>query len=195
MEVDAQNRPQSMQQWLGLLKEPVKQVVNNSSSQSGNLGKSRQTQNNVSTQTNSQIWQSSKNMPWGWLTGLLLSYSALGYLSSALGYLIVPLAFWAVVWAIAGARVVAGTSVWAETMLVFVALMVAIAIAITGDNFSFVGSFVALLIIFVIGIVFEVSKNLIKSFSRFHIFLILAATSLLSLGLGWLSYQIFPIFK
>ncbi|PLZ81175.1 serine/threonine protein kinase [Fischerella thermalis] len=195
MEVDAQNRPQSMQQWLGLLKEPVKQVVNNSSSQSGNLGKSRQTQNNVSTQTNSQIWQSSKNMPWGWLTGLLLSYSALGYLSSALGYLIAPLAFWAVVWAIAGARVVAGTSVWAETMLVFVALMVAIAIAITGDNFSFVGSFVALLIIFVIGIVFEVSKNLIKSFSRFHIFLILAATSLLSLGLGWLSYKIFPIFK
>ncbi|WP_315790148.1 hypothetical protein [Fischerella sp. JS2] len=158
MEVDAQNRPQSMQQWLELLKKPVRQVVNNSSSQSGKSGKSRQTQNNALTQISSQAQQSSKTIPWGWLTGVLLSYSVLGFL-------IAPSAG-------AGSVGLAGTGAVVGVSVLAVVLDLAGAVALS-----------------------VASENLLESFSRFHTFLILAATSLFGLGLGWLSYQIFPIFK
>ncbi|MCL1466032.1 hypothetical protein [Argonema galeatum] len=38
-------------------------------------------------------------------------------------------------------------------------------------------------------------EELLNSFSKFHTFLILLGTSWLGLGLGWLVYQIFPIFR
>ncbi|MBH8571965.1 serine/threonine protein kinase [Nostocaceae cyanobacterium CENA369] len=186
MALEANDRPQSMQAWLAMLEAPkatspppVKPVYRKEVVRS-------ETKPNPEAVLGEPATKSPRIIPWGWLVGVLLSYTFLGYLLVALNAL-------HIVWAVVGAwawvrRAVAGAGAWVVVGAVAVAGAVAWAWAVAGAVAWAVGGTWAVAWT-VAGALAE--DKLQKSFSKFHTFLILASTSSLGLGLGWLGHRIF----
>ncbi|MFQ4144962.1 serine/threonine-protein kinase [Chlorogloeopsis sp. ULAP02] len=216
MKLEAKDRPQSMQEWLELLKEPQPKPTK--------TVPSSPPQQPVIVQPVNLSTPRPKTIPWGWLFYVVFIYLIVGFLSVNLG----------LVWAGAGILIWAGLLTWSEVMrrakiesseswspqIGYGAIV--FAIRGTGDlarawveslawagalawPLAWVGTFVVIwaLTLIAIGILFglfvevlsEPIDKLEESLSKWLIFLILAATSSLGLGLGRLVYQIFPIFN
>ncbi|WP_445637781.1 Serine/threonine protein kinase [Nostoc sp. DSM 114161] len=184
MALEAKDRPQSMQAWLNMLEAPKatpppsvapvhkKEVVRSKAKLLEPIPSKPST-------------KSSRIIPWGWLIGVLLSYLLIGYLLAASN---APYIIWAVAWAVAvvwavavaGAGAGAGAGAWAVPWAVPWAVAVAgagawaVAVAVAGAV-AWAGA----------------GDKLLESFSKFYTFLILASTSSLGLGLGWLTHRIF----
>lgn len=171
MSLEAKDRPQSMQVWLAMLEEakatpppPVDRVH-------------RKEVVHLETNLNSEAipskpsTKSPKIIPWAWLVGVLLSHLLIGNFLAAsnASYIL-----WAgaVVVAGAGGVNVAGNVFWVVAWLVSVPLA-----GPWGFLVAWAGGSAGL--------------ELQKSFSKIHCFLILASTSSLGLGLGWLGHSIF----
>ncbi|WP_249066407.1 serine/threonine protein kinase [Argonema antarcticum] len=170
MELEAKNRPQSMQEWLKLL-----EVANRTVEVSLPPKKRR-------------------NIPWGKLTGVLLSYAVLGFFSAPSAWA------WAWAWALASALASASALAWAWawTSLLASAWALALASASAWVSASASASSWALASASAWALAWAwalalASDELVKSFSKFHTFLILLGTSWLGLGLGWLAYQIYSV--
>ncbi|WP_244919372.1 hypothetical protein [Nostoc commune] len=182
MALEAKDRPQSMQVWLAMLEAPKatppppvdrvhrKEVLPSKAK--------------LSLKPILRVKPTTKPpriIPWGWLIGVLLSYLLIGYLLAAFN---APHIIWAWAWAVAGAWAVAEAvavawavaGAWASAVAVAGAWAVAWAVAVAGAWAMAVAG-----------------DKLLESFSKFHTFLILASTSSLGLGLGWLGHRIFNI--
>ncbi|MHC0063795.1 serine/threonine protein kinase [Nostoc sp. UIC 10890] len=216
MALEAKDRPQSMKAWLAMLDAPkvgIKEV--------GDLRKnkilarqsiSRKIQNFIGTLLNRESLlpfklklnpdKLARIIPWCWWVGVLLSYLLIGYLLAAFNHLyVVWIAVVAgAVGAVAGAGVVAWAKAvpkdvaqawadaWDGALPVVLGVPVAIAIAVL--------MLVVLAVVVGVPVAIAVAvagEKLRKSFSKFHTFLILASTSSLGLGLGWLGHRIFNI--
>ncbi|MDZ8029592.1 serine/threonine-protein kinase [Nostoc sp. DedSLP04] len=194
MALEAKDRPQLMQAWLAMLEAPKatpppsvapvhkKEVVRSKAKLLEPIPSKPST-------------KSSRIILWGWLIGVLLSYLLIGYwlaVSNA------PYIIWVVAgaWAVAGAVAVAVAVAWAWAGAGAVAWAVAVAVAwavVVGmplDLVVFVAVAVAVTAAWAVAMVLA-GNELQKSFSKFHTFLILASTSSLGLGLGWLAHRIF----
>jgi serine/threonine-protein kinase len=120
-----------------------------------------------------------RKVPWVSLTVLLLAHCIIGFILTP----VIPGAWaWAVVvaWAaaVAGAWAVAGAGAWAVAGALAAAGTLAAAVA---GAWAVAGA----------GVVFLAGEGLEKSFNKFHSFLILAGTSNIGLGLGWIVYRLF----
>ncbi|WP_414570553.1 serine/threonine protein kinase [Nostoc sp. CCY 9925] len=183
MALEAKDRPQSMQAWLAML-EKVKQTPPPSVEpahkkyvfKATNLGKKY-------FDVPQLLRKRCKIIPWGWLIGVLLSYLLIGYLLAAFNAVYILSAVAGTV-AVAVAVAVPGAGTWA------VALVVTGTLAVAG---AWVGALAVAWAMAVAGAwsVPAAGDELRKFFSKFHTFLILASTSSIGLGLGWLVYVIF----
>ncbi|OKH39938.1 serine/threonine protein kinase [Nostoc calcicola FACHB-389] len=164
MALEAKDRPQSMQVWLAMLEAPkaTPPPPVNPVHRTEAVRPKVKLLEPISSKPSTK---SSRIIPWGWLIGVLLSYLLIGYLLAASN---APYIIWAWAVAVAGAWAVA----WAGAGAVAGAVAVAVALA---------GAWA----------VAEAGDKLQKSFGQFHTFLILASTSSLGLGLGWLGHRIF----
>ncbi|MGF1991316.1 MAG: serine/threonine protein kinase [Nostoc sp. ZfuVER08] len=191
MALEAKDRPQSMQAWLAMLEAPKATFLPlfNPEIVPSKAKLLEPIPSKPST-------KSSRIIPWGWLIGVLLSYLLIGYLLAVSNapYIILALALalalafaWAWAWAfdwpwampVAGvvfAGVAAAAGVAAGVAAAAAGVVFA-AVAVIGAMSGAVGWAMAGLL---------VGDKLLESFSRFHTFLILASTSSLGLGLGWL---------
>ncbi|MEH1824012.1 MAG: serine/threonine-protein kinase [Nostoc sp.] len=191
MALEAKDRPQSMQVWLAMLEAPKatppppvdlvhrKEVVR------------PKAKLNSEAIPDKPATKSPRIIPWGCLVGLLFSDLLIGYFLAAFN---APYTVWilagAVVWILAGAR--AWGLAWAWAVAVAVAGAWGVAVAAWGVAWS-VGCAMAWAVA-VFGVVAETDiaqKRLRKSFSKVNTLLILASTSSLGLGLGWLGHRIF----
>jgi len=160
-------------------------------------------------------------IPWGWLVGTLLGYAAWGWVGAvAAASFVAGGVVGAVAVTMAGAGGVAGAEAWARAspatwpaawagawawaMIMAVAGIVAMAMAVAGIvAMAMAGAGIGTVIMAwagtwaVLKAVGNASDELRESFSSFHIFLILTATSWLGLGLGYglhqLIYTIVPL--
>ncbi|MFN6536866.1 MAG: serine/threonine protein kinase [Nostoc sp. EkiNYC01] len=182
MALEAKDRPQSMQVWLAMLEAPkatppppVKPVHRTEAV--------RPKVKLLEPISSKPSTKSSRIIPWGWLIGVLLSYLLIGYLLAASN---APYTIWAVAVAVtvawAGAGAGAGAWAWAGAGAWAVAVAVTVAWAGAGAGAGASAMVVA---------VAWAGDKLQKSFGQFHTFLILASTSSLGLGLGWLGHRIF----
>ncbi|MEH1787556.1 MAG: serine/threonine-protein kinase [Nostoc sp.] len=188
MALESKDRPQSMQVWLAMLEEPKatlpppvdrvhrKEVVR------------PKAKLNSEAIPEKPATKSPRIIPWRWLVGVLFSYLLIGYFLAVSNapYIAVAVA-WAVAWAAAvgWAAAVVGASAWAA--VVAVAGTVAAVGAVAGT----VAGAVWVLVLVLVPAVAWTGDELRKSFSKVHTFLILASTSSLGLGLGWLGHRIF----
>jgi serine/threonine protein kinase len=191
MALEAKDRPQSMQVWLAMLEAPkatppltVEPVHRTEFIRPNTNSQSDATPNN-------QVTTPTKTIPWGWLTVSLLLYVLMGYLlvSSKISPLNVAVA-WAVsgVWAIAVSRVRDAAMAMARARALNLALAFVLVVALT-----FV-LLVALPLTVPVALALPIvlaGHELRKSFSKVDTFVILASTSSLGLGLGWLGHRIF----
>ncbi|MEH2205348.1 MAG: serine/threonine-protein kinase [Nostoc sp.] len=162
MALEAKDRPQSMQAWLAMLERPKAKL-------------------NLEPIPSKPATKSPRIILWGWLVGVLVSYLIIGcFLGASNAPYIVWAVAVAVVWAWAGVQtgVVAGAWGWAGIVAVAVGGAVAVAVAWAWPVAG--GWAVAM-----------AGDELRKSFSKVNTFLILASTSSLGLGLGWLGHRIF----
>ncbi|BAY88354.1 serine/threonine protein kinase [Tolypothrix sp. LEGE 11397] len=193
MALEAKDRPQSMQAWLAMLKASkaiptprVEPVYRTEVPHFKTPLKSKATPDKRATKL-------TRIIPWGWLIGVLLSYLPIGYLLAASN---APYIIWAVAVAVAVAVAWAGAGTWDVTVAMAVALAGAVAVAVAvGVARAGAGAWaVALAVALAVVVVVAVAViKLLESFSRFHTILILASTSTLGLGLGWLEHRIFNI--
>ena len=188
MALEAKDRPQSMQVWLAMLEAPkaipppfvdpvhIREVVR------------PQAKLNSESITEKSATTSPRIIPWGWLVGIFLSYLLIGYFLAALkARYISSIVAWAWAWtwavAVAEAMAVAETGAWVVAVAVAMAWCVTVdvagawVVAVTGAWF-------------VACVVVLAEHQLQKSFNEVYTFLILASTSSLGLGLGWLGYRI-----
>lgn len=142
-------------------------------------------------------------IPWVSLTVLLLVYCIIGFI---LTVVYVPFWVWAVivvvVVAVAGAGTWAMAMAWAGAVAVAMTLAGAVAMTLAGAlavagavavaDAGTVAVAVGALAIWG-GAVSWVGYELQKSFNKFHTFLILAGTSNVGLGLGWIVYQLLTV--
>lgn len=175
MALDAKDRPQSMRAWLKMLEAPKV--------------------------TPPRI------IPWGWFVGILLSYLFIGYILAAFNAFYITKI---ITGAVAVACPVAIGVGWAEDEAVQIWTGIGVLAAVTqsanwaedwagiwaktwaGGVARFVARFVAVAVTLAAAwAVASAGDELQKSFSKFHTFLILASTSSLGLGLGWLGHRIF----
>ncbi len=199
MALESKDRPQSMQAWLAML-EPSKAMpltpfkLVHTKEVVASKGK-----RNLEAVVSKPATKSPRIIPWGWLVSVLLTYLLIGYLLAALNAPYIVLAV-AVAWAV----VVAVNSAGAVTSTGGVALAGALAVAVAMAAFwaGGVGWAVAMVVVWAVAwtgpvavlVALPVSwagDELQKFFSKFHIFLILASTSSLGLGLGWLGHKMF----
>ncbi|MBO3459753.1 MAG: serine/threonine protein kinase [Aetokthonos hydrillicola CCALA 1050] len=212
MEIEPQDRPQLMQEWLELLKEPPQAVQPNQPPQP------------VGVRSVTPTPHSSVIIPWDYLLRVVLYYSVYSFF----------LAPWAVPVAVYGSMTLAvdvalGLSIISDE---FVPLFFTMAVAtaffrvlcwsplnvLSGSVYSFLAGvwaplrfgvagiawilafFLAGFLAFSVGLLtaFPVGlfqRQLSTTFlSKWLRFVIVATTSCLGVGLGWLVYQIFPIF-
>ncbi|MEH1834656.1 MAG: serine/threonine-protein kinase [Nostoc sp.] len=210
MALEAKDRPQSMQVWLAMLEEPKatpppliepihrQEVVYSIAKLS------------LEAIPSKPATKSPRIIPWDWLVGVILSYLLIGYSLCASNALYIVWA-WVVAGAVAMAWAVAkgvakGMGVgkaWTMAWAVFFAwscVYVAVIGPLAGDvpvpkakaeaaswvmlRFQIVAT-AGSVAVAVAGV------ELQKSFTKVHTFLILASTSSLGLGLGWLGHRIF----
>ncbi|MGV0103620.1 Serine/threonine protein kinase [Nostoc sp. DSM 114160] len=224
MALEAKDRPQSMQAWLLMLKEPVRhrprfeliyrliQTI---------LNEFRQIlrividligdwyQNTIplvqalllgfNRMIDALFNPNSPNtVSKRWLAGLWVSYGLLTYL------LVVSHApFRTVVWAVASAIAVAMASasamVWIEATVALVVALTSAVVWASASAFFWVwavpSAWSSVWAFFVSIFVGRFGDELRTSFSRYHTFLILACNSALGLGLGWLAHWVLYINK
>ena len=155
-----------------------------------------------------------RKVPWVSLTILLLTYCIMGYILTAFN---APFLLWASVVAVAVfvAVFVAEAVTWSGAVAVFVAgagsVLGAVVVTVAGealgralavvDDVETVVVALALAVAVAMGAlaiwgrgVSWVGYELQKSFNKFHTFLILAGTSNVGLGLGWIVYQLLKPF-
>jgi serine/threonine-protein kinase len=169
MALEAKDRPQSMQLWIEMLSYMAK---------GGNVEVKNPAKNLKVIISN----KPDRKFRWVSLTILLLLYSLIGYVLTATK---APLLLWTM--AVAGAVAVSGAVPVAGTGGVLVGLAMAFALPVRGV----VGLPVAWAVLVALGgAVGWAFYHLKESFSKFHTFLILAGTSNVGLGLGWIVNQL-----
>ncbi|MFB2875598.1 serine/threonine protein kinase [Floridanema aerugineum] len=186
MELEAKNRPQSMQEWLKLLEVASRTVE-------------------VSLPPKKR-----RSIPWGSLRVILLSYAVLGFVSApsawawALAWALAYLAWACLAWALLAALSPAlspafdAASAWAVVAFFFFVVVAysALLSAFLSASPSVWASAWAWASGMTSGSALgSASKELVNSFSKFHTFLIILGTCWLGVGLGWLAYQIYMIFR
>ncbi len=137
--------------------------------------------------------QETRTIPWDRLTGTLIFNAITGFILTV-SY--APLWTWAVAWAIAWVGAVASAGVLTVAWAGAVAMAVVLAVAGTLAGARAVDVAGAMAIVGVVagagsGSGVGAYYTLLKSFNWLHTFLILAGTSGLGLGLGWLVGLIF----
>jgi serine/threonine-protein kinase len=188
MALEAKDRPQSMQVWLAMLEEPKatpppdvdpvhkKEVVR------------PKAELNSEAIPEKPATKSPRIIPWGWLVGVLFSYLLIGcYLAMSNASYIVWIT--TVACAVAGAVACAVAGADAVFGAGAVAWLLGAAVVRMAGPVSVVGSVAGP--VCVACAVAGAGDKLRKSFSKVHTFLILASTSSLGLGLGWLGHRIF----
>ncbi|MBE9000124.1 serine/threonine protein kinase [Nostoc sp. LEGE 12447] len=193
MALEAKDRPQSMQAWLAMLEAPKAKpppLVDPVHRKEVVPSKAKLPSKPILVKPTTKP---PRIIPWGWLVGVLLSYLFTGYLLAAFK---APYIIWAVAvavaeaWAVAWAKAVAwaGLVAWAG----FVAWTVAVSSTVAwawawawawAVSLTVVGAWALALAV--------AGDKLLESFSKVNTFLILASTSSLGLGLGWLGHRIF----
>jgi serine/threonine-protein kinase len=204
MALEAKDRPQSMQAWLAMLEAPKatpppsvepahrKEVIRS---------KPKLNSEGISS-------KSVRIIPWGRLIGVLFNYLLIGYFLAASN---TPYIFW-IATAIAVTVAAAGAEAWgvAWTAIMVMAWAVAWAVAksalgstnakVNADPIAVVFSlllagFAAAFVGYTVFIAGEILENVVgdklQGFNKVNTFLILASTSGLGLGLGWLGHRIF----
>ena len=193
MELEAKDRPQSMQQWLELL---------GNSNQNADLRSYTPTveelikvrQPVAVNQLLPAPKQPTKTAFWLYLAGVLLSYSVSGYiLKTSVSVSGIGAVAMAGVVAVVVAEAVSGASRFrilvAFTGIIAVAVAIAFAVAVAGSGvliWAAIGTSTLALTL--------ASQNLLQSCSRFHTFVILVVTSWLGFWLGGSMDRILPIF-
>ncbi|MEH2071828.1 MAG: serine/threonine-protein kinase [Nostoc sp.] len=183
MVLEAKDRPQSMQAWLAMLEAPKatpppsvapvhkKEVVRSKAKLLEPIPSKPST-------------KSSRIIPWGSLVYVLFSYQLVGYFLGASNDSYIVWAWagaWAVAWAVAGAVAVAVAGA--------VAVVGAVAAYVTWTVWAGAWAGAAVWAWAGAGAMAVAGDKLLKSFSKFYTFLILASISSLGLGLGWLVYR------
>ncbi|BAZ30905.1 serine/threonine protein kinase [Cylindrospermum sp. NIES-4074] len=192
MKLEAKDRPQSMEKFLELLDNfNIAEVAKSRKIEPQNREEANsgvRTTPVVPKIPSHQQKSILDNIPWGRLSGVILAYSAMGFFSAPWAWA------WAWAWVLSVAWTVAGAGAGAEAFVWAMALAWAVALAWAGAG---AGAFVwAMALAWAVALAVALAlalEKLQKSFSEWHIFLILLGTSWLGLGLGWLVYQIFPI--
>ncbi|MFN6500021.1 MAG: serine/threonine protein kinase [Nostoc sp. DedQUE01] len=185
MALEAKDRPQSMQAWLNMLEAP--KATPPPSVESGHREEVvySKAKLNLKAISGTSSIKSPRIIPWSGLIAVLISTLLIGYLLAASNASYIVRAV-VVAWVVA----VAGAGAWswsltvAEVVGVTVVGTVVVSVVVAGAVAGAVAGVVA-----VAGAV--TGDKLRKSFSKFHSFLILASTSSLGLGLGWLGHRIF----
>ncbi|KAB8317684.1 serine/threonine protein kinase [Tolypothrix campylonemoides VB511288] len=207
MALKASDRPQSMQEWLKLLErpevitpptvEPDHKVEVISSPVPRSELKETIYLSVPPPQLSKPDTRNTKIIPWGSLIIVFITYVQTGWL---LAFCSAPLWVLAVsgsvAMALAGAAAVVvmiladaltGAGAKAVAMAKAVAVAVAVVVVAVAVNMAVVMAVVVVAV--AVAVIVSVTRDrLLQSFSRFHTFLILAATSELSLGVGWLVY-------
>lgn len=174
----------------------------------------------LSPNTSPQAREKIKNIPWDLLRVMSLCYSIMGFLLASspwyylalAWYLALDLAFSCALVLELNKPLASFASTWYKALPLKMALYLALASALMLAGcvaiFLCFGAFegkgkglvagLAILIFFFINVVLTfiyalTTKKLEKSFSKLHRFLILLGASWLGIFLGWLVYQIFPI--
>jgi serine/threonine protein kinase len=189
MALEAEERPPTMQKWLELLEES-----RIGSSPSPNSPLSNPGHPTLSPQPIHQPHSfaphptpnyakksfQTRPLPWGWLLLTVAMYAILGVI---LAINAVQMPIWAV--AIIGAVVAAVARAWDGLGANVLAGVWALAVvgALTAGSTVLAGVLVIALVVALV-LAFAAEK-LVKSFSRFHTFLILLSLSLAGLGAGW----------
>ncbi len=179
MELEAGKRPQSMREWLKLLES-----ANRTQPVSPLRGRNKPVVKQLLS-----------------LTALLLSYAVCGFFSAPYFWALALALAWALAWTWACAGAWAGALdsrsalvqalayAWVMTLvlpLYFRLVLVSALVLVFGFASILVSGFAFACLM---------QSFSMQSFSRFHTFLIVTGTSWLGLGLGWLVYQIFPVFQ
>jgi len=186
MALEAKDRPQSMQAWLAMLEEPKPvppPTVEPDYKRETVYSKAKPKLEAIPGKSATRL---PRIIPWSWLVGVLLISLLIGYSLAAINALYVT---WAWAWAVALVWAGAGAWAWAVALVLVVVLLVAVAVASAGVPA------VVLVVCWAVAVTVAVTvagEELQESFSKFHTFLILAGTSSLGLGLGWLGHRIFP---
>ncbi|MDF5718740.1 MAG: serine/threonine-protein kinase [Rhizonema sp. NSF051] len=194
MELEAKDRPQSMQHWLEFLGNSTENpdVLSHPPMTVEELSKVQQPV--AGNQLLPAPKQPTKTTFWLYLAGVLLSYSVSGYIlktSVSVGGIgaVVMTGLVAVVVAEAVAGASRFTLIVAIAGIVAVAVAVAFAVAVAGSgvfNWAAIGTSTLALTL--------ASQNLLQLCSRFQTFVILLGTSSLGFWLGGSVERIFPIF-
>jgi serine/threonine-protein kinase len=218
MNLEAGNRPQSMREWLKLLPDVSNEVYQVSQKIEHQAIRNEKTfPVIVDANKNGKI----HNIPWDLLKLMGLCYSIMGfslasspwYYSAFACFLGLNLAFISALILVLNKPLTYFSSTWYIAFLLKWALQMVLSLpvmlAILGPIFLSIGSIegkgegsiagLAGIIIFCINIVLifiyvPITKKLENYLSKLHQFLILLSTSWLGIFLGWLFYQIFPVF-
>ncbi|MDK2459252.1 serine/threonine-protein kinase [Aphanizomenon sp. PH219] len=198
MNLEVEYRPQSMREWLKLLPDFSNQVYQVSQKTQHQTIRTDKTfpvivGTNNSQQQNKKI----NNIPWFWLVVMSLYYLIMGLLLAPAGkdlfLLLSWMSFcWAVIWTVYYRWTLVWVILWT---LVVVPMETLIFAQMWGVKYSWI-ALVAFIMFWFLNIlfIFTCIKEIEKYFSQWHKFLILLCTSWLGLFLGWLIYQIFPVF-
>jgi serine/threonine-protein kinase len=170
MALEPEARPQTMRSWLDLLQEPSVQPSQSAENEIYRRPVETQQKTPVITNQKPPARRRSNTIPWISLAFVLAGYAAIGtsFVVSSAPLRALPLA-------LALALVGAGAETWALAL----ALALTVVLALAG-SLAVVGGLVG------VGVGALAKGELLESFSRSHIFMILAGTSLVGLGLGWL---------
>ncbi|EDX77417.1 protein kinase domain [Coleofasciculus chthonoplastes PCC 7420] len=194
MELEAKNRPQSMQAWLKLLEVTKVVIPSFDAPVYGRNFVNRSTHNNSGKRFRTVISGKAKTLPWvrlvvisgGYLLmGILLVLTEAGFVSLVVAGIVSGIVAWTVAKDVVWNMSVVGGAVAGA---VYVAMVLALNLA--GDRTGFIAVALALACAGVM-VLPMAGKKLQESFSKFHTFLILLGTSWLGLGLGWLLGSIF----
>ena len=198
MNLEAESRPRSMREWLKLLPDFRNQVYQVSQKIEHQTIKTEKTVP-VIVGTNNSQQQNKKinNIPWFWLVVMSLYYLIMGLLLAPAGKDLFLLLSWmsfclAVIWTVYYRWTLVWVILWT---LVVVPMETLIFAQMWGVKYSWI-ALVAFIMFWFLNIlfIFACIKEIEKYFSQWHNFLILLCTSWLGLFLGWLIYQIFPVF-
>ncbi|MTJ13074.1 serine/threonine protein kinase [Anabaena sp. UHCC 0187] len=198
MNLEAEYRPQSMREWLKLLPDFSHQVYQVSQKIEHQTIRTEKTVP-VIVGTNNSQQQNKKinNIPLFWLVVMSLYYLIMGLLLAPAGKDLFLLLSWmsfclAVIWTVYYRWTLVWVILWT---LVVVPMETLIFAQMWGVKYSWI-ALVAFIMFWFLNIlfIFTCIKEIEKYFSQWHKFLILLCTSWLGLFLGWLTYQIFPIF-
>ncbi|MBD2292526.1 serine/threonine protein kinase [Anabaena sphaerica FACHB-251] len=211
MSLEAENRPQSMREWLRLLPDFSNQVYQVSQKIEHQTIRTEKTVPVIVGVNNSpNVKVNSKNIPWVWLVVMSLYYVIMGFLSAISSVWILtstmpPAMNSSVVTALGTDAVIFLVAFsfalpWDGSPALFLAfagfiLLSCIEVVSKYGWVAVVGyigfSVLHLLVFFAYSFA---NKQLKKYFSKLHQFLIMLCTSWLGLFLGWLVHQIFPKF-